>query len=44
MQCTARGDPGKPDRRSLADFAGRDDPAYGAYWEALSQARIGDAL
>lgn len=28
----------------FSDFAPRDDPAYGVYWDALSEARIHDAL
>lgn len=28
----------------FSDFAPRDDRRFGAYWEAFSQARIGDAL
>jgi LuxR family quorum sensing-dependent transcriptional regulator len=31
-------------RYRFSDFAAHDDPAYGRYWEALSEAGISDAL
>jgi DNA-binding CsgD family transcriptional regulator len=31
-------------RYRFSDFANRTDPTYGAYWDAMSEARIGDAL
>ena len=31
-------------RYRFSDFAAHDDRAFGPYWEALSEARIGDAL
>lgn len=31
-------------RYRFSDFASRQDAAFGAYWEAMSEARIGDAI
>ncbi|MFM9829258.1 MAG: LuxR C-terminal-related transcriptional regulator [Sphingomonas sp.] len=31
-------------RYAFSDFAGHDDPSYGAYWEAMSEADIADAV
>ena len=31
-------------RYRFSDFAPHDDPVYGTYWDALSEARIADAL